>query len=219
LLQLFQSLCSTSSSGNTSALELIDLSGVRDVTNSVLHRIVDCCGSTLRSLHLNECNQITDGGLSYLLAHAPNLQCLEVRSLFKIRDGLVGGSQLQTLNVGGCEKLTTQSLLATLSSCSSLTALNLQGLNGVLVDEAIDCIASNLAPSLRRLNLANACRNVSELAMNRLASNVSSQLEALSLAYYLKLGEATLTAFQRFGSIKKLVRGRGGDENLITIDD
>lgn len=111
-----------------SGLLSLTLNECHTVRDDTIVTIARACTS-LTHLHLVRCDKLHDTALNALSTHCHSLTHLNVKRVHKLTD--VGVSSLSrctaltTLDLTGCSKITTASLVALTGSCTALTTLTL----------------------------------------------------------------------------------------------
>jgi F-box/leucine-rich repeat protein 2/20 len=104
--------------GGCDQIKHLDISFCSLVTDEEIKLLADNCSCSLRQIHLRECKQISDVGLSFLSQGCPNLSEINVRRSempFRISDVCLlqlgqGCQGLVSLNLRGCEMITDTGL-------------------------------------------------------------------------------------------------------------
>lgn len=104
--------------GGCNQIKHLDISFCSLVTDEEIKLLADNCSCSLRQIHLRECKQISDVGLSFLSQGCPNLSEINVRRSempFRISDVCLlqlgqGCQGLVSLNLRGCEMITDTGL-------------------------------------------------------------------------------------------------------------
>jgi len=117
------------------ALEMLDLSGNRNLTNIALAQIgVSCC--KLRMLDISDVNWrvVSDAMLALVIKNCTQLEILNVGSCKKLGDEsirLLGTycPSLRKLVLNGCGRVTNEAILSVLHGCSELKELQLSGVS------------------------------------------------------------------------------------------
>ena len=119
-------------------LELLDVSSTTFTNGEILTLAQNV--STLTSLNVEDCPQLSDSGLTALIQQSPNLEALHLvrhQLAFRITDMTMlplgqHCKMLQVLDVTGCEFLTDVGIGWLAGGCHHLTDLNLTGCTKVL---------------------------------------------------------------------------------------
>jgi hypothetical protein len=139
-------------------LEFVNLEGLDKVSNAGIRYLVRSCRACLRVLSLRRCRLLTDAVLS------------------TIGDREHGARELRSLNLSGCDQLTSAGLLTMTAGTPVLQALNVAGCIGmderILVALATDC------PLLQVLNV-EGCVDVTDTGIKTLATHLPFVEEAM----------------------------------------
>jgi len=114
--------------------------------------------TSVHTINLAHCYEITDDGLINLAKSCPNLQSINLDGCWKITDdGLIKLAQscpnLQSINLASCKKITDDGLINLAQSCSNLQSINLEACNQITDDGLI--------------NLAKSCPNLQNITLER----------------------------------------------------
>ncbi len=185
----------------------LDLSGVRDFTDSALKTILDkASGTRITSIHLPKCLTLTDAGF----AHLSKLTSLSSLNLYftDITDaGLayLSNTSLSSLNLSWCNNITNRGL-AHLSKLTSLRSLDLY--NTRITDAGLAHLSNT---SLSSLNLERC--NIKDAGLAHLETLTS--LSSLNLKF-INITDAGLAYLSKLTSLSSLnlcgcsyIRGAG----------
>lgn len=164
-------------------LQHINLSNLKDVTNSTMSIIADNC-PRLEILNVEWCANVDTGGLRFIIE-----SCMQLRELragetqgwddISFLDLIFERNTLERLTLPGCESLQDESLHAIFEGSNS----------------EIDYISGRrIAPSrnLKHVNLAR-CHNITDTGLRSLVNNVP-YLEGLQVSKCNELTDASLRA-------------------------
>jgi len=138
-------------------LAILDLTGVRSLTDTILSKVLPTCRQHLKALSLKNCRRLTPECLPYLQALTP----------------------LEFLDVGGACNLTAQNILHTLPHLPHLQELHASGLgwSDALIAELMDVRTTWKALSL------NFTLRISHTALKQSLPLAASTLRSLALAF------------------------------------
>lgn len=111
-------------------LHTLDISGISNVSDSSIEKIVFACGPRLKCLSMNKCIHVTDEALRLIAQWNPRLEELGLQFCRRVTDAgvalLVSGcSMLKVLNLSDCMNITDTSVLCIAKNCRQLMELNL----------------------------------------------------------------------------------------------
>lgn len=109
---------------HSTSLRFLDIGGIRAVDDTIIGKISENLGSTLKTLILSNCTEITDSSMVSLGSHCQNLMSLTMRNLPLLTDNglhsLVStgslGAKIQILDVLDCNGLTLNGYFSTMES-------------------------------------------------------------------------------------------------------
>ncbi|GLC43471.1 hypothetical protein PLESTB_001560800 [Pleodorina starrii] len=141
--------------GRCTRLQAVDLSGCANVTGPSLLAMLSGCGACLRSLQLNGCMAVEGGSLGEVGRLCPSLEALNLRGLAlqdeHLQELAASCTNLRSLVLAWCTKLTEQGLRPLLARNQELRDLDIEGLY-LLTDPLLDSLAE-CCPRLARLVL------------------------------------------------------------------
>lgn len=113
-----------------SSLREINLRSCDNVSDVGLRYLAEG-GVVLHSLDISFCDKITDQGLEYLSRGLPEIQELSLNSCAITDEGLVKVAatmtELKTLNIGQCSRITDRGVNAIIDGCPQLSNLDIYG--------------------------------------------------------------------------------------------
>jgi hypothetical protein len=155
------------------------------------------CGDTLRTLRLEDCDQLPSECLAPLrrlraltTLSLSGLCLLTDESLLELIDGCA--PRLTSLGLRGCSLLSPEAIVSVARLCATLRELDLEGVE-LVTDTALHAIAESL-PALERLSL-KGCVQLSDEAVGALAANCRG-LSHLSLNKVPGVSDVALLALK-----------------------
>lgn len=114
-------------------LETLIIGGCRDVSADAIKSLATGCGSSLKSLRMDWCRNISDSSLSCVLSQCRNLEALDVSCCEELTDAafqLISneepGLSLKSLMVSCCTKITVAGIGIIMDKCTSLQYLDVR---------------------------------------------------------------------------------------------
>lgn len=154
-------------------LQDLDLSKSFKLTDSSLYALALGCPNLIR-LNISGCSAFSDNAVIYLARHCRKLKYLNLCGCVKAAtDAALKAiglycNQLQSVNLGWCEKVGDAGVTSLANGCPNLRALDLCGCV-LITDESVVTLANN-CPHLRSLGLYY-CQNITDRAMYSLAQS------------------------------------------------
>ncbi|WZZ69307.1 hypothetical protein YC2023_080677 [Brassica napus] len=154
-------------------LQDLDLSKSLKLTDHSLYSLARGC-TNLTKLNLSGCTSFSDTALAYLTRICRKLKvlnlcgCVEAVSDSALQAIGENCSQMQSLNLGWCEKISDDGVMSLAYGCPDLRSLDLCGCV-LITDESVVALA-NRCVHLRSLGLYY-CRNITDRAMYSLAQS------------------------------------------------
>ncbi|XP_074280218.1 F-box protein SKP2A-like [Silene latifolia] len=155
----------------------LDLSKSFKLTDRSLYALAHGCPN-LTKLNISGCLGFNDSGVAYLTSFCKKLKSLNLCGCGKaatdraLQAIAYNCSELQTLNLGWCEKVGDLGVTSLAYGCPNLRALDLCGCV-LITDESVIALA-NRCPHLRSLGLYY-CQNITDRAMYSLAQRVRNK--------------------------------------------
>ncbi|KAL3513773.1 hypothetical protein ACH5RR_026490 [Cinchona calisaya] len=151
----------------------LDLSKSFKLTDCSLYALAHGCPNLIR-LNISACSAFSDNALAYLARFCRKLKVLNlcgcVRAATDTALTAIGYycNQLQSVNLGWCEKVGDAGVTSLANGCPNLRALDLCSCV-LITDESVIALATN-CPHLRSLGLYY-CQNITDKAMYSLAQS------------------------------------------------
>ncbi|KAH9621539.1 hypothetical protein KSS87_005866 [Heliosperma pusillum] len=155
----------------------LDLRKSFKLTDRSLHVLAHGCPN-LTKLNISGCTAFNDSGIAYLTSFCKKLKslnlcgCVRATTDRALQAIAYNCSELQTLNLGWCEKVGDLGVTSLANGCPNLRALDLCGCV-LITDESVIALA-NRCPHLRSLGLYY-CQNITDRAMYSLAQRVRNK--------------------------------------------
>ncbi|CAN7133944.1 unnamed protein product [Brassica rapa subsp. narinosa] len=154
-------------------LQELDLSKSLKLTDRSLYALAHGCPN-LTKLNLSGCTSFSDKAIAYLTRSCRNLKVLNlcgcVNAVSDYTLEAIGNNcnQMQSLNLGWCEKISDDGVMSLAYGCPDLRTLDLCGCV-LITDESVVALA-DWCVHLRSLGLYY-CRNITDRAMYSLAQS------------------------------------------------
>ena len=187
------------------SLRHLSLSGLLEITDSSMQRIILSCGPQLQSLNISGCLQLTDSTIEAIRNVCSNLQSIDVSQLPEVSTAALIGlfianpstldqdspTDLEIPNHEGNDRPLT-SVYGPPPSIGRLSHVSLQG-NVNTTDEVIVHLSEMSRSTLRHLDI-NGCNQLTNVAAVALRMNCSSTVEHLDISFVRGFAEDAVGA-------------------------
>eukprot|EP01036_Dinobryon_divergens_P029687 gene29687-38816_t len=204
------------------SLRHLSLSGMIEITDSSIQRILLSCGPQLQSLNISGCLQLTDRTIEAIRTVCSNLQSIDVSQLPEVSTAALIGlfianpstldqeaarePEISCSNAGSRDEeeegeeygrapvssSSSSSVYAPPPSIGRLSYVNLQG-NVNTTDEVIVHLSEMSRSTLRHLDI-NGCNRLTNMAAVALRMNCSSTMEHLDISFVRGFAEDAVGA-------------------------